>query len=388
MPQPRDPAPAHAWIEIDLGALERNARRLAAHVAPARLLPMVKADGYGLGAVEIARALLPIAPYAFGVATAGEGVALRAAGIEARIIVFSPWAAADAPRCVAHRLDAAVLSLDSLRTLAESAPPAGGRLDLHLEIDTGMGRAGLAAAEAETWAGEVAEILSREGLALASAYTHFHSSDSDADATRRQMERFRAALGTLGETGVTVPLTHTANSDAVGHDRLYHLDLVRPGIYLYGGRRATGIGGALPPPEPVVHVRARVLEARRLAPDSTLSYGARYVTRGHETIATLGIGYADGLSWRLSNRGTAVVRGHRVPIRGAVCMDVTTVDVSRVPGVQAGDTATLLGVDGGAEIMPDEMAEMDQSIVYEVLTRFGRRLPRVYLGRDRPSSTE
>lgn len=370
---------ARAWVEVDLGALQRNARALARHVAPARLLPMVKADGYGLGSVEVAGALRALEPWAFGVATPAEGAGLRAAGLGERIIVFSPWAAGDVARLLEHGMDAAVLSLASLRVLRAEVASAGGTLDVHLEVDTGMGRAGLPAGEADAWAGEVARIVAGGPLRLASAYTHFHSAERPGP-TRDQLGRFDAALAALGAAGVRVPLRHAGNSAAVLRAAQYHLDLVRPGIYLYGGRRGASIPGPTPDPEPVARVRARVLEVRELAPGSTVSYGARYTTDGRERVATLGIGYADGVPWRLSNRGSALVDGIRVPIRGAVCMDLTVVDVSSVPGVEPGTVVTLLGRDGDEEIALEEVAGLAGTIGYEVLTTLGRRLPRVYSG--------
>lgn len=377
----REDPPCRAWLEVDLAALSRNARRVAKHVAPARMVPMVKADAYGLGAVEVARALDPLEPYAFGVATPPEGAELRRSGVERRIVVFAPSATAEISHLVEARLESAALSLASLAKLEAGARAASTRIPAHLEVDTGMGRAGLPAAEASAWTPEVASILSRGGVSLASVFTHFHSAGTDPAATSLQLARLRRAASILAEGGVEVPFLHAANSDAAMRDPQYHLGLVRPGIYLYGGRRGTGAAGALADPESVARVRARVLEVRDLAPGSTVGYGATYTAARAERLATLGIGYADGLPWRLSNRGQALIRGVRVPIRGGVCMDVTSVDVSAAPGVEAADVATLLGRDGGKEIALAHFAESAGTIEYEVLTAIGRRLPRHYVGR-------
>ncbi|MCY3598979.1 MAG: alanine racemase [Gemmatimonadetes bacterium] len=380
MTRRREDPPYRAWLEVDLAALSRNARRMAEHAAPARFVPMVKADAYGLGAIEVARALDRLEPYAFGVATPPEGAELRRGGIERRIIVFAPSATAEVSQLIEARLESAVLSLASFAKLDAGARAASTRIPAHLEIDTGMGRAGLPAAEAAAWAPEVASILSRGGVSLASVYTHFHSAGTDPDATSLQVTRLRRAASILEAVGVEVPFLHAANSDAVMTDPQYHLGLVRPGIYLYGGRRGTGSAGALADPESVARVRARVLEVRDLAPGSTVSYGATYTTRRGERLATVGMGYADGLPWRLSNRGQALIRGIRVPIRGGVCMDVTSVDVSGAPGVEAADVATFLGRDEGEEIALADFAETAGTIEYEVLTAIGRRLPRHYVG--------
>ena len=340
---------------------------------------MVKADAYGLGAIPVALTLDRLEPFAFGVATPREGAELRKGGIERRIIVFAPSATAETEELLEARLEGAALSLDSLRTLAARARAATARTCVHLEVDTGMGRAGLPAGDAGAWAPEVASVLSRGGISLGSVYSHFHTAGTDDAATRGQLASLRGAASRLEAAGVEVPLLHVANSDAVMRDRQYHLDLVRPGIYLYGGRRGTGPAGGPGDPEGVARVRARVLEVRDLAPGSTVSYGATYTTGDVERLATLGIGYADGLAWRLSNRGQALVHGNRVPIRGGVCMDVTSVDVSSVSGVEPSDAATLLGPDGAQEITLAEVAAVAGTIEYEVLTAIGRRLPRYYV---------
>jgi len=380
MNQPDDTVHEHAWVDVDLAALRRNARRVQDHVDPARLLPMVKADGYGLGSIEVARALRSLAPYAFGVATPAEGARLRQGGIEERIIVFSPLAATDAPSLLRNRLDAAVLSLASLRAFDRASREHDAVMDLHVEIDTGMGRSGLPAQSSVKWAETLAGLLAGGAIRVASVFTHFHSAGADNPATTAQMHRFEAAVSALESVGIDIPLRHAANSDAILCAEQYHLDLVRPGIYLYGGRRGTGTDGGLPDPEPVASVRARVIEVRDLDPASTISYGAQYVTSGNERVATLGVGYADGLPWPASNRGSVIVSGKRVPIRGAVCMDVTSVDVSGVSGVEVGTVATVLGTAAGEEITLGELADVGQTIEWDILTGIGPRLSRRYVG--------
>lgn len=372
-----DAAHARAWIEVDLEAVRRNAARIAEHARPAGILPMIKADGYGLGALEIARTLAPLAPYGFGVATVEEGRELRKGGVTDRVIVFSPCAAIDGDALLEHGLETAVLGPDALERLA----PLG--LGLHVEIDTGMGRAGLRADLADRWAPRLAELIA-DGARLESAFTHFHSAGADGPATREQLSRFDRALAALAAAGVRVPVRHAGNSDAIAAASRYHLDLVRPGLYLYGGGRGGDPATGLPAPEPAVMVRARILEVRDLAPGSTVSYGATYVTAGPERIGTLGIGYADGLPWGLSNRGSVLIRGVRAPVRGAVCMDVTSVDVSDVPGVEPGEAATVFGMEEGGGIPLSELAAWAGTIEYDVLTGLGKRLPRVYLRGEAP----
>ncbi len=373
-----DVAGRSAWMEVDLAALRRNAERLARAVAPAGVLPMVKADGYGLGALHVAQALDVIEPFGFGVATADEGASLRRAGLDARLVVFSPCAASDGPKIRRHRLDAAVLSLESLRRWAADARAAGDEVTVHLEIDTGMGRAGLPAGAARDWAPEVARELRRGGLRLASTFSHFHSADTDEAATREQLARFTAAVESLRGAGVDPGPLHLANSPAALRHPSYHLDLVRPGLYLFGGGGRLERGD-LPGPEPVARVRATVLEVREIEAGSPVSYGATYVTDAPSRLATVGIGYADGFPLGASKGGAAIFRGARAPIRGAVCMDVTVVDVTGLEGIEPGAFVTMLGTDGEEEVTLAELAELEGTIEYEILTGLGRRLPRVYL---------
>ncbi len=334
---------------------------------------MIKADGYGLGAVEIARALLPSKPFALGVATLDEGVELRMAGIGGRVIVFTPCLATDTVGLAEHALDAAVLGPEGLALVGDA------EIDLHIEIDSGMGRAGFAPEDVGAWSGDV-EPAAASGR-LISAYTHFHSAGVDDEATQRQLRRYQMAVSGLGLMPGSRILRQVANSDAIRSDRQYHLDLVRPGLYLYGGGRGRS-PVLLPDPEAVVSIRARVLEVRDLPPGSTVSYGAPYVTQGAERVATVGFGYADGLPWMGSNRGHVLVGGQLAPIRGRVCMDVIAVDVTGVSRVQCGDVVTLLGEDGSEAIELRDLADRCGTIEYEVLTGLGGRLPRVHTRSD------
>lgn len=360
-----------AWVEVDLGALRRNFARLAERAGGAsRLIAMLKADGYGLGAVAVARALAGSPPWAFGVATLEEGAELRRAGVEGRVIVFSPCPPLDAGALADYALEPAVSSLDALRRFGASAPD-GAPLAVHLEIDTGMGRLGLLAEDAERWIGDLVETLRSYPLALASTFTHFHSADSDPDATLEQDRRFRAVLDALRAAGVEPGLTHAANSAALLSEGAPGHDLARPGIYLYGG----GPGD----PEPVASVRARVLDVRTLPAGHAVSYGATWRAEGPVRLATLGIGYGDGLRTRLSNRGFVLLGGRKAPIRGAVCMDVTVVQIAPDSSVAPGDRATLLGTDGEERITLAELADAYDAIDYEVLTGLGGRLSRIHL---------
>lgn len=362
-----------AWVEVDLSAIRRNAERLAALLPGSRLLPMIKADGYGLGAVRVAKALESTEIWGLGVATAEEGAALRAAHYPGRIIVFSPLPSRDAADIAHDGLEPAITSMAALEIFGRRAASLDVRLPVHLEVDTGMGRLGLPARTARTWAGALAGTLARYPLRLVSTFTHFHSADSDEAATRAQWSEFLEALDGMRGQGIDPGLVHAANSAAAMRYKEFAADVVRPGISLFGGVAAFG--------EPVVSVFARVLDVREVGAGQTVSYGATYRTSGSARLATLAIGYADGVRMELSNRGAVLLRGRRAPIRGAVCMDVLVVDVSAVPGVRPGDVAAVLGSQDGEEITLQELTELCGTIPYEILTGLSPRLPRIAVER-------
>ncbi|HEU4632270.1 MAG TPA: alanine racemase [Gemmatimonadaceae bacterium] len=356
--QSQTPAPdaARAWIHVDLGALVRNGARLARR-AGVPLLPMVKADGYGLGAVPAARALERLDPWAFGVATVAEGRELRGAGIARRVLVFTPLLPADL---------AAARALELTPTLHRAADIAAwgstGR-PWHLAVDTGMNRAGV------RWdrVGELADVLRRhppEG-----AFTHFHSADLADGSRERQEARFRDALAALPARPAVL---HAENSPALEHGDRSAWTVARPGVFLYGVES----GGAVRA-EPVVALRARIVDLRDVEEGETVSYAATWRAEGRRRIATLAVGYGDGYRRALSNRGTVLLHGRRAPVAGLVTMDMTMVDVTEIP-CAVGDVATLIGADGGECLSVADVARTAQMLSYELLTGLRGRLPRLY----------
>jgi len=319
---------------------------------------MVKANGYGLGAVRISQALESLDPWGFGVATVAEGAELRAAGISRPILVCSPVVSASLDDCAAHDLRPSLGDVASLAAWIPNGRP------FHLEIDTGLSRAGLRWTDGRALA-EAARLLATargwEGV-----FTHFHSSDSDPAATQVQWERFELVLSALPSRP---PLVHAANSAAALVGTRYAADLVRPGIFLYGG----AAGGVAP--EPVARLCARVIATRQLQAGDSVSYGATWVAPGAVSAATLGIGYADGMPRSLSNHGAVELRGRRCPILGRVTMDMTVVE----SGAAAGEVATVFG----GLVTLDQQAVAAGTINYELLTSLSSRLVRQYSWADR-----
>jgi alanine racemase len=362
-------------VEVDEAALRRNLRRVHEAAPGARILPMVKADAYGLGVGPLLRALAegPPPAWGLGVAAVAEGERLRALGWAGRVVVFSPAPPGELARAAEAGLTLALSDVEAVRRWAAEAARHGRRLAFHAEVDTGMGRAGFPSARAAEWGPAVlregGDLLEWEGC-----FTHFHSADEpDLAPADLQQARFREALAALP---APPRLVHSANSAAALRRGGYGGDLVRPGIFLYGGSAGPGTA-----PEPVASLHARVALVRDVPEGWSCGYGATYRARGPERWGTLAIGYGDGLPRALGAAGgEALVRGIRVPIVGRISKDVTVVDLTGVPGARAGDVATLIGRDGGEEIAVDQVAARAGTIAYEVLTGLGPRLPRVYSG--------
>jgi len=351
---------ARAWADVDLGAIVANANTVAS-VSQSRLLPMVKANGYGLGAVQVAGALEALEPWGYGVATLTEGAELRSAGIDRPIVVFSPLVPEDVDEVLRLDLRPAIGDLPALEVWVGATDRP-----FHLEIDTGMARAGFRWHDAEALAHVLRLVASAPGWE--SIFTHFHSADTDDSATTTQWERFERVLRELPRRPA---LIHAANSAAALLGTRFSGDLVRPGIFLYGG----AVGSH--EPEVVVRLQAPVVSLRTIRAGDTVSYGATWTAPAAIDIATLGIGYADGVPRVLGGRTDVELSGARRALVGRVTMDLTMVAVP-AGTVQCGDVATVYG----GLVSLSEQAERAGTISYELLTALGGRVPRLYRHRS------
>lgn len=359
MESPESPEFARAWVEVDLAALKRNAVCMARR-AGVPLLPMVKSDAYGLGAIPVVRALESLDPWAYGVATVVEGRELRHAGVERSILLFTPVLPIEFR---AIREIGLVPTLGDPSSIARWIEAGGGRW--HLAIDTGMSRAGA------RWdrVGELAELL--RACPPEGAFTHFHSAELADGSVDEQLRRFAEALSAMPARPRHL---HAENSPAIERRSPSPWTVARPGVFLYG---VGGGAGAEVCPEPVAHLRARVVDLREVRPGETVSYGATWRASAVRRVATVAAGYADGLRRSLSNRGAAIIRGHRVPIAGVVTMDMTMLDVTDIR-CEIGDVATLLGRDGTDVLGIDEVAGTAEVSPYEFLVGLRLRAPHVY----------
>jgi alanine racemase len=358
-----EPSP-RAWIAVDLGALLRNARSVAEQ-SRCRLIPMVKADAYGLGAIAVAKALDVLDPFAFGVAAIAEGRELRMAGVARPIIVFTPTLPADLGEMARATLTPTLGDAAGIRAWKGVGGGAW-----HLAIDTGMHRAGARWDEVDALA-DVMREFPPEGV-----FTHFHSAELDDGSLEQQEARFLEALGRLV---VRPRVVHAENSAAIMRRSPSAWDCVRPGVFLYGVGAGTG---AIRQPESVASLHARIVELRTVKAGETVSYGATWKARRDSMVATLACGYADGYRRSLGNRGRALIGGHEATVAGVVTMDMTMVDVTGIR-CATGDVATLLGTDGSKTLTPESVAARADLSPYELLTGLRQRLPRVYTGSSR-----
>ena len=366
------PLPVRALVDLD--GIASNYRFLADRVAPRRLYAVVKADAYGHGAGPVAARLARAGADRFAVANPEEGTALRRGGIAGEILVLSRVDPEDVPRLAAYGLTPTLYDAAQAEGIAAAAKGASVPLPVHLELDTGMGRAGFRPEELDF---VVALFRHAPGLRLAGTFANLsRADDPSSPETARQVERLRAAASRLRDAGLAPGLVHASNSAAILGAEPAWLDAVRPGLALYGiVPRGFSEAAAL---VPAMTLEARVTAVRRVPADTPLGYGGRFVTERPTTIAVLPIGYHDGFRRSFSGRVAVLLGGKRAPVVGAVSMDVTLVDASDAP-VRRGDRAVCLGTDGRDTVTAWELADAAGTIPYEILCGIGPRVPRVHV---------
>jgi len=378
---------ARAWVEVDLNAVRANTARLRAlpRLMRCSFMAVVKADAYGHGLVPVAQAAVEAGADWLGVAAAAEGVALRQAGLQGPILLLCAPAPGEAETLLRFGLTASVgdattraALVQATRRLGLTTPPA-----VHIEIDTGMGRAGVLPDEAlEFWRAAVAA-----GLRVTGLMTHFSDADGDAECTLAQQSAFQAVRKNLEQAGAQFDQVHLSNSAGALRLGAAAGTMVRAGLLLYGiqpplqdaaplleGSQQTAVSL-----QPAMTVKARVAAVRSLPKGHPISYGATHRLIRPSLVATVLLGYGDGYPRRLSNCGSVLLQGRRAPILGRVCMDQTVVDVTEIPGVAPGEIAVCLGAQRTARITVEEIAALVGTTEHEITTCFTARLPRVFL---------
>lgn len=365
------------WAEIDLSAIRQNVDAIRAHVGlRVEVMAVVKADAYGHGAVEVARAALTAGAEWLGVASPAEGVTLRKSLPNGSICLLSPFEAEDADEIVSNRLTASISDLEGAKALSVAAQKQRTGAKAHLKVDTGMGRQGAMPEMADRIASIVARMPS---IMISGLFTHFACAEDDPEFTARQLAIFQRVRQAVADTDTQVKPSHCAASAALLRYPESRLDLVRPGLLIYGIVPALPREVSVPPLRPALSLKTRVVQVRALPAGAGVSYGRTHVLRRPSRIAVLPVGYGDGYPRALSNAGRVLINGASAPIVGRVCMDMTLVDVTDIPDVTAGTEAVLIGQQGEERIRVEEIAKLIDTTEHDVTTRLTPRVPRIYL---------
>ena len=379
------------WAEVDLSAIAHNVREMRRLTRPqARVMAVVKANGYGHGAVEVARTALANGAEWLGVARLPEAIPLREAGFGVPILVFGYTPPAEAGRLIDYDLRQSVYSPAAARAYSAATAARGKRIRVHLKVDTGMGRLGMVPAAlsgkapghavGEDFIREATAIARLPGLDVEGIFTHFAASDSaDTTYAKQQIALFLDVLSALRAAGLEFAVRHAANSAAVIALPESHLDLVRPGIALYGLKPSEEVNLTGLSLRPAMAFKTRIIHLKSVPAGTSISYGMTHRTPAPTVIATIPAGYADGYRRLLSSKGEMLVGGRRVPVVGRVCMDLTMLDVGAVPDACIEDEVVIFGRQGNAFISADDLASKLGTINYEIVCDLAARVPRVYL---------
>lgn len=369
------------WAEISLANIAHNYRALRGLIgADCRFMGVVKADGYGHGAVPVARLLEELGAEYLSVACLDEALVLRDAGITLPILILGQTPVEFTDVLLERGITQSIFDPEQAKGFSAAAAARGARLKVHLKADTGMSRLGLvcpAERESETAAG-MGVLKALPGLAMEGIFTHFANADADEAYTMEQLTRFLNLIDCLeAEQNMKFEIRHCAASGAVIHYPCTHLDMVRPGLALYGLYPDPGMEG-LVDLRPAMALKSRVVSVKELPAGTPVSYGCTRVLERDSQVAVLPIGYADGLHRICSDRLPVLLRGRRTRVLGRICMDMCMIDVTEIPGARPGDVATLFGRDGSAFLPVEEMAELAGTISYEIICSPAGRVPRVY----------
>lgn len=362
------------WAEVDLAAIEYNYKQVRRSVEKGiHIMAVVKANSYGHGTVEVSRVLESAGVDYLGVATTDEAVRIRDHGIKTPVLVLGSVL----PGEIAVAVDKDItltLCDDGLLDAIRKATKDGKKLKAHVKIDTGMGRVGVWHENALDY---IKKISAERGVTLEGIYTHFSSAGRDDFFTNHQIESFEKLLAAIEKAWIKIPLKHAANSIATVDFKRSHLNLVRPGLVIYGMYPKYTFPKLIKL-KPALSLKTRVVFIKDTPPGRSISYGRTFITQKHTKIATLPVGYADGYPRKLSNKGEVLIRGQRAKVIGKVTMDQTMIDVGHIRGAVVGDEVVLIGKQGSDEIRAETLARSADSIAYEVVCGISNRVPRVY----------
>lgn len=367
------------YLRIDLDRICENTKKIIEKVGTAtKVMPVVKADAYGHGAIEVTKALSEIGTYGFAVATVGEALALRRAGITKPILILDFVFPNQFETIIRNDIMLTVFQYGIAKSLNEAAKQMGTTAHIHLKVDTGMGRIGYIPNDESIE--EIRRISELSNIEIDGIFTHFACADSaDKTSMNTQLERFRNFVSKLELLGINIPTKHVCNSAAIVDMQDNFLNMVRSGIITYGLYPSDEVNKASLDVKPAMELHSVVINVKTINKGDTVSYGSTYVAEKPTVIATIPVGYADGYPRQLSNKGCVLIHGKRAKIVGRVCMDQFMVDVTDIPDVLIGDNVTLVGKDGDEFISCEEIGEISGRFNYEFLCCITRRVPRVYI---------
>lgn len=366
------------WCEVDLRAIRRNLCHIREKAGEGiKVMAVIKADGYGHGAVEVGQSICEAVDY-FGVATIEEAVELRQAGISVPVLVLGYTSPSQYPLNIRYDVEQTIYTMDMARRISEEAGKAGGTAKVHIALDTGMTRIGVSPDEKGLAFAQAVQALPH--LEITGLFSHFSCADmEDKTYSEQQMERFDHFVDLLEENQIHIPTKHLCNSAGIMEFDHHRFDMVRAGIILYGLYPSDEVDQGALALTPAMSWKSHVVNIMEPELHRGVSYGATYVTDRPCRIATVSIGYADGYPRSLSNKGWMLIRGRKAPIVGRVCMDQTMVDITDIPDVQMEDVVTLIGTDGEERISVEDMADLSGSFNYEFVCDVGQRVKRVYV---------
>ncbi len=369
---------SRTYVSVDLGAVRHNIEEARKNIREdTKIMAVVKADAYGHGAVEISHALSDLVD-AYGVAMAEEALELRQSGIRKRILILGYTAEDWFPELIGHRIAQTVYTWEMAEKLNRAAEQLGQKAIVHIKLDTGMGRIGFAAADENVRV--VKQISALPYLELEGIFTHFARADEAApDPIREPFHRFQFFVTKLEREGIHIPIRHVSNSAAIINFPEGNLNMVRSGITTYGLYPSEQVSREVMRLTPAMQWKSVVSYVKDIEAGTSISYGGTFVSDRSMKVATIPVGYADGMKRDLSNKGRVLIRGRYANILGRVCMDQFMVDVSDIPYVSAGDEVTIFGRDGGREIPVEEVAGQCHSFNYEFVCGITARVPRKYV---------
>ena len=371
---------SRVYAKINLDAICHNMEAMHRLLQPeTKMIGVIKADGYGHGAIEIAQAIEELDyVWGFAVATADEAMALRRRGVQKPILILGYVFSEHDNMLIEQDIRPTIFMLETAKRLSEKASNLHKDLAVHVAIDTGMSRIGMQVTKDS--AEEIAQIAKLPHIVVEGIFTHFARADeTDKEFTKHQFREFEKMIALTKEAGVSIPFHHCSNSAGIVDLPYANLDIVRAGITLYGLWPSDEVQKDRIDLMPAMELKSRVVYVKQLEAGRSISYGGTYVTKKEQKIATIPVGYGDGYPRSLSNKGSVLIRGKRAPICGRVCMDQFMVDVTDIPDVQIGDEVTLIGSDGAGRITMEELGDLSGRFNYEFACDLGKRIPRVFV---------